>query len=212
MNNDKIKLYKNPARQKPEPWKPYTPQYQLEGVDPVEYKSSVVPPNVAQVKPVPTMDNPRVRTQPYAEVVPSPVGIGRGPVPNIGNNMEHTWSGVDGQIIDDVSEEYETSPDHPMIDNNGFVTNEALRVPPDYFEPQIVHEDDVAPVIKDLDAGAYLLLIKGVPICSGPLEEIEDQARALIFGEHELCDGEPVPEDDLIVLKKLKLKVGVFLE
>jgi hypothetical protein len=51
-----------------------------------------------------------------------------------------------------------------------------------------------------------------VPLCSGPKEEIEDQARALVFGEHEMCDGNPVPVDDIVILKRVKVKVGLFLE
>ena len=60
------------------------------------------------VKPQPLpKDNPRakrplIRPQPYAEAVPSPVGRGRGLLPNVGNNLEQTWSGVDGEIVDDL--------------------------------------------------------------------------------------------------------------
>jgi hypothetical protein len=114
MTDSKVKLYKNPARSKPEPRKVYTPQYQVMGVEPEEFKSAVAPANHIIVARSPqTADNPRTRTpgmrQPYAETVTSPIGRGRGPVPNVGNNMEHTWSSVDVEIVDDISNGSATS-------------------------------------------------------------------------------------------------------
>lgn len=217
MGNDKVKVYKNPKRAEVVAPAKYVPQYQVLGVDPQEYKSSVVPNNTVVLQ-QPSPDNPRTRTtshQPYAEVPHPTFPVGRGPAPNVGNNMEHTWSSVDGQIIDDISTEYPTEPDHAMIDNNEYVDPKAFNLSssssslPEYED---VNEDELAPILNDLDAGSYLLLVKGVPICSGPAEEIEDQVKALIFGEHELSGGVSIPEEDLIVLKKVSIKVGVFLE
>ena len=149
--------------------------------------------------------------------------------------MEHTWSSVDGEIVDDLSGE-EIDPNHPMIDNNNFVSPEvfgfrsgptAADLNPKYSEEvhpasafehevqairQTTNSDDLLPVLADLDTDSYLLIVAGVPVCSGPKEEIEDQARALVFGEHEMCDGNPVPVDDIIILKRVNIKVGLFLE
>jgi hypothetical protein len=232
----KVKLIKNPDRNKAAAYKPYVPQYQVHGKEPQEYQSGVVVPGTRIARPTPLPpDNPRARRAPvrqaYAEVAASP--IGRGPVPNVGNNMEHTWSSVDGEIVDDFSNE-EIDPNQQMIDNNDFVTESAFGFqngptaadiqphynvyPPQYLEQEVqaTHQpadpDDLLPVLTDLEAGSYLLIVAGVPVCSGPKEEIEDQARALVFGEHEMCDGNPVPIDDIIILKRVNVKVGLFLE
>lgn len=232
---DKIKIYKNAERKTAAPYKPYVPQYQVEGVEPKEYNSAVVPgASVARPDQM-SSANPRLRRpmiQPYAEAVDSPIGVGKGPVPNVGNNMEHSWSSVDGQIIDDLSGE-DFDPNHPMIDNNDIVTEAALgfrngvtaqdiqgpvkrgkvvfEMP---VETQATHDadTDLLGVLSDLSDEAYLLIVSDVPVCSGPKEEIEDQARALVFGEHEMCDGNPIPIDDIIILKRVKVKVGLFLE
>lgn len=238
--NGKVKVYKNPDRNKAPAYKPYVPQYQVHGVDPEEYRGAVVPGGVKMAKPSP--DNPREGKrpslrQPYADVaITSPIGRGRGPVPNVGNNMEHTWSSVDGSIVDDLTDEVD--PNQEMVDNNDYVSDAALGYqsgptaadirgkrgerfqvfPPQAIEQEIeaVHRpadpEDLLPVLTDLDDDAYLLIVSGVPVCSGPKEEIEDQARALVFGEHEMCDGNPVPVDDIIILKRVKVKVGLFLE
>lgn len=237
----KVKTYKNPNRDKGTDYKPYVPQYVVEGVEPREFKSAMVSSNtkIATPQPLP-LDNPRGRRpalrQPYAQTTTSPIGRGKGPVPNVGNNMEHTWPNVDGDIIDDLSGE-PVDPNQSMIDNNDEVSELAFNLPfrngatakdlvpqnPYSAHVTVEHEvqavrqplddtNNLLPIVADLDEGSYLLIVSGVPICSGPLEEIQDQARALVFGEHELCDGNPVPDDDIIILKRVKVKVGLFLE
>ena len=235
MSTEKVKVYKNPARAKSDTFKPYIPQYQTRGIEPEEYVSPLAP-NYSLVVKSESLpkDNPRapraVVRQPYAEAVPSPIGRGKGPVPNVGNNMEHTWSSIDGEIIDDISSNLEEN--HPMIDNNEFVTPVALELSeePNVLEVPVVSEpesnnflteeelkdalkeEDLHSILGKLGEGDYLLLVSGVAICSGSLDDIEDVTRDLIFGEHELCDGNSVPADDIIVIKRVKIKVGVFLE
>lgn len=236
--NGKVRVYKHPDRNKPAPYKPYVPQYQVHGVEPEEYRGGVTS-GIKNARP--STDNPRgnIRPslrQPYADVaVTSP--IGRGPVPNVGNNMEHTWSSVDGEIVDDLTNE-EVDPNQMMIDNNDYVSDAALGYqsgptaaninaqrgehfqvfPPQAIEQEVdaVHRpadpEDLLPVLTDLEDEDYLLIVSGVPVCSGPKVEIEDQARALVFGEHEMSDGNPIPVDDIIILKRVKVKVGLFLE
>jgi hypothetical protein len=231
----KVKTYKHPDRNKTESFKAYVPQYQVNGIEPGEYHGAVVPSGTQIARP--TADNPRLKRpaiqQPYAPAdTTSPIGRGKGPVPNVGNNMEHTWSSDGSDIVDDITG---LDPNHPMVDNNEFVTDEALgfragpiateMVPAAQgqvtFEQQIEARpvaqspggtEDLVPILADLGDDSFLLIVAGVPVCSGPKEEIQDQARALVFGEHEMCDGNPVPVDDIIILKRVKVKVGLFLE
>lgn len=220
MQNSKIiKLYKNPDRAKAtEQVKPYVPQYQLLGAEPEEYKSSISP----VVVPAPSEeDNPRLRRpglrQPYAVTEDSPIGRGKGFVPNVGNNMEHTWASVDGDIIDDLSG-ISIDKDSVMIDNNDFVTTEELPQLDEFVNPprKIFSKeekvDDLLLTLSSLSDDSYLLIVDDVPVCSGPLLEIQDQARALVFGEHELCDGKEIDVEKLLIVKKVKIKMGLFLE
>jgi hypothetical protein len=232
MSNRNVKVYKNSDRETPDVAKKYVPQYQLRGIEPEEFASAVVPDHVlikqstTKLPPTnPRAPRPPIR-QPYAKVIPSPVGRGRGPVPNVGNNMEHTWSSVDGELIDDLSDD--SSFQHEMIDNNEFVTDQALGFSTNHVEkvPQptkpFMTEKDLQEVIKDTDLSTlsranieddeHILLVNGVIFAFGPLSVIQEETRALIFGEHEICDGNPVPVEDLLVLKKVKIKIGVFLD
>ena len=241
MTTNKVKFYRNPERNKPTNIKAYVPEYQQRGLEPEEYTSPTSPGyHIGVVKKAPlSLDNPRaprpVIRQTYAEPTSSPVGRGKGLLPNVGNNLEQTWSSVDGQIIDDLSG---IDPDAEMIDNNDYVSTEALGLPPDGVELDVpaeeehpeevmiksektfLTEDDLQNVIKDeylslvlqkLEEDEYLLIVSGECICSGPLEEIQEEARAMAFGEHALCDGTPIPIDDIVVLKRVPIKVGLFL-
>ena len=231
MSDEKIKVYKNKERNAPESHKSYIPQYQLMGVEPDEIKSAVVPEVRVSNQP-PTNDNPRTRRlgirQPYAN--PMSMDLNKGPVPNVGNNMEHSWSSVDGEIVDDLTDDHEIMSNRPIVDNNDYVSDEALGLPRSpsreelpsldemihppvkRFVEESIDADDINDVISKLTEGDYLLMIGGVSVCSGPAEEIEEQARLLVFGEHELCDGNPIPVDDIIVIKRVPIKIGLFLE
>lgn len=240
MTINKVKLYRNPERNKPTNIKAYVPEYQQRGLAPEEYTNPTSPGyQIGVVKKAPlSLDNPRaprpIIRQTYAEPAPSPIGRGKGLLPNVGNNLEQTWSSVDGQIIDDLSA---IDPNAEMIDNNDYVSAEALGLPPDGEEldvPEEIHleeiaiksektfltEDDLQNAIKDeylslvlqkLEEEEYLLIVSGECICSGPLEEIQEEARSLAFGEHALCDGAPIPIDDIVVLKRVPIRVGLFL-
>lgn len=248
MSTDKkVKVYKNPERNRPEPHTQYVPQYQLMGVEPEAYKSPLAPGYTVPVVKTPQQDNPRTPRpairQPYAEAVVSPVGRGRGLLPNVGNNLEQTWSGVDGEIVDDISGPLD--PNQPMVDNNDFVSATALGLPEEMEEEEVLPaldevanpprkqftdkpedksfltknelqnaltEEYLSTVIKQLEENEYLLLVEGAAICSGPEDYIQEQTRLLVFGEHELYNGNPVSVDDIVVIKRAKIKVGVFLE
>lgn len=233
MSTDKkVKVYRNPARNRPETHKPYVPQYQLLGRDPEEYNSPLAP---GYQPPAPTkgpasLNNPRlprpVVQQPYAEAVSSPVGRGRGLLPNVGNNMEQTWSSVDGEVVDDISGPVNSQ--QQMVDNNEFVSAASMGLPEETVLEEPVEEsrsfltqnelqtalseDYLSGVIKELGEDEHLLLVNGEAVCSGPVEMVQEQARLLIFGEHPEYGGNPVSVDDIIVIKRTKIKVGVFLE
>jgi len=205
--NGKIKVYKNKARAEEEKYTPYIPQWQKLGLEPEEVKHSQQ--NIVAPMAVPAPQDirgarPAIR-QPYAEAVDSPIGRGRGLLPNVGNNIEQTWSSIDGEL-DDMSD---VDLNHPLIDNNEFVTEEAM----DFQQSTQVlpTASDAMSAINDLESDFYLLFLKNKPLCSGDLPYIEEQISNLIFGESEFDQGQSVSIDDLIVIKKIKLKVGVFL-
>jgi hypothetical protein len=256
---DKIKTYvSNPDRNKPEPFKPYTPQYKVHGIEPqVQGVAKPMPRAYSLPKPVQPdfsplpPDNPRAKRAPmrhgYATAGASP--IGNGAMPNVGNNMEHSWSSVDGEVFDDLSGQ-SIDPQHPMIDNNDELSDQALanhqeparsgrivvgppqyqsgttasNLQPDYRPATITidensgrkpmpnkSDDQLSTIVSELEEDSYLLIVSGTPLCSGPLDEIQEQATLFVFGEHSLCEGHPTPLEDIIVIKRVKIKTGLFI-
>ena len=215
MSKSKIIFYKNSARNVTTTHKPYIPQYQVLGVEPEEYKSSKLSSNVAVA--APNSDNPRTKKigirQPYAEADYNTIMPNKNIMPNVGNNIEQAWSSIDGDIIDDLEES--------QLINNDYVSDGSFGVPmvqeQQPYQKRAVpalhskESPDLYSLVNDLEGGAYLLIVNGVPLCSGPLDEIQDQARALVFGEHELSDGNPIPVEDLIIIKRVPSKMGLFL-
>jgi hypothetical protein len=216
MTQSRVKLYKNPQRADAAAHKPYVPQYQVLGVEPEQIKSHVVPEGTLVAKS--NQDNPRTKSiglrQPYGHPTPSPIGVGKGPMPNVGNNRDHTWSGVD-EIIDDLEE---VNLQATMIDNNDYVTDSALGIDKSSIpqtkvkDKKSFSEEDLLSTLHNLPEQSYLLIVNDVVICSGDLKKVEEEAKDLVFGDHPLCDGEPIPVENLFIVKKVSIKIGVFLE
>ena len=176
--------------------------------------------------------------QPYAEI-DTRISQIKNVMPNSGNNAEQLWQSIDNGIIDDLSNE-PIDGQSVMIDNNDYVSDEALGyqsgptaqdLKQSKYAGKVIIEqsnnkqqdimsstannknsNDLLAVLNELDPEAFLLIVSGVPICSGPKEEIEEQVRSFLFGDNEMCQGEPIPTEDIIVVKKAKIKVGAFLD
>jgi len=204
VKSNKPKMYKNPHRKESKPnVGHYTPQYKKMGLTPEKVGSNDLVGNVLILKNNPSdPDNPRTRTptirqQPYAESVPDKF-INN--IPNVGNNMEHSWSGVDGEILDDL----DVDPNTEMVDNNNI--SEHPEGKSESFNVQGLDS------ILNVDEGQYILLIDDVVVAIGNKDDVVDVASSLVFGEHDICEGNPVPIDNISVLKKVPIKVGLFLE
>lgn len=227
----KTKLYKNPDRAQPQTYKPYVPAYQIHGLEPKEIASGHIPEAQQQLTkhaPVISRDNPRVRPTPAfrvnvpfatAEAVTSPIGMGS--LPNVGNNMETTWVSVDGENLHQAK----LDPNHPMIDNNDDdeinykdIPEQVREAPAQVDMSELSDEqDDVeveykAPSTLNLAQDEYVIVFANSIICMGTLDVVQEEVRALIFGEHKLNKTNDINPDDIIVLKRVKIKIGVFLE
>jgi hypothetical protein len=194
MTNEKPVLYTNPARKNinEENISHCRPQYQSLGIEPVKSSSGVIPGAVLGTRDNSSdddLDNPRLRKLSIRQENNS--------VPNIGNNMEHVWSGVDA-IIDDISDA-SIDINEPMIDNN-------------YMDAEYNVQTNKTNDLSSLNDNDYVLIVNETIISIGSFEEIQANVGDLVFGEHKLCGGESIPIENILVLKKVNIKVGVFLE
>jgi len=203
----KSNLIKNPARNLPDKVEAYVPQYRLLGIEPTEYSSSPSPTAIVIAKG--SSENPRLPRSPVRQPYAEAISVKDLPtdLPNIGNNVEHVWSTLDGEVIDDISEELD--PEAELIDNNEFVSPILEEA-----QEQTVMDGEFpqfADMMQAVDDGEYLLLVRGVAISKGSIIEIETMVQDLLFGTHEICDGKPFPAEEVLVIRKIPIKVGVFL-
>jgi hypothetical protein len=202
----KIKTYKNPQRGVDNSVKPYVPQYKSLNIKPTEIASNEFPPNTVLIK-TNQEESPRNRKiaiqQPYG--VPPTESIGNSKLPNVGNNVEQTWSYIDNEMVDDLTGEVigKLDDNTPMIDNNNQSTQSQL----DQQEPSNADDSNFS-MIKDND---YILLINGIMVTHNSKETIEQITSDLVFGKHEICNGIPIPVEDITILKKIKINIGLFL-
>lgn len=157
---------------------------------------------------------PQTRTVPFAEVVVDDAfPIGAGPVPNIGNNIEHTWAGVDHDVVDDIGLDNDT----PMIDNNDYVDIESVAIGD---VSQRIQEDEdmlayqamnVPDTIDTKKLSEYSLLIFGEFYSSGTLEDIQKEVTDILYNQHALSEHATITLEDITVLKKMSIKFGVFI-
>lgn len=115
---------------------------------------------------------------------------------NIGNNSDHIWYGVDGGEISQ-----NIDPNHKMIDNNDF-----------YVEDHKNADKIISASLSSIKDNDCVLLINEEIISVDTLENIENLANLFLFGEHELCNGVPTPLEKITVLKKLRIKTGLFID
>lgn len=227
------KFYKNPQRKEKEIVMPYVPNYIVQGIEPhrvgannpfgIKTRATVV--NNPKEE---ALNNPRLRslpimpglggisksTIPYAEVAtampykyPSAMTL-----PNVGNNIENTWNTLDNEIIDDIGLE-EIDPKSQMIDNNDYMYGQPKeQYTHSHTQTHAQAYENTSNFTVDLDDNEYILAMNGSIIATGSLKEIENEITKLVFGEHELCAGKQISADDLIVLKKVNIKIGVFID
>lgn len=200
--SNKVKFFKNSNRSAQDKFEPYVPQYQILGVEPEEYKSPILPEGTLVAKS--NVGNPRTKSS-------------NNSIPTVGN-MDRTWSSLDG----DVSENLDNlTMSHEMVDNNDYVSDPSLEESDevseessDTFVDSSKEDASNIPlnVLKELEDSTYLLVVNGAFFSSGAMPEIEDQVKSLVFGEHPMCQGIPISLENIMVLKKVAIKVGIFLE
>ncbi len=104
-----------------------------------------------------------------------------------------------------------------IIDNNEFLS---FGFPDGQIEQAVENGDDI-----DLDSeleiedkssapsvGEYILMLYNDVITSGSLETIEEKIKGILYGEDIDFEFVQVSLEDLVVLKRVDIKVGVFIK
>lgn len=228
----KVKLYTNPARGQTKPVAPYVPVYKSLGIVPekagttqnIPTRMPVAPQRQQQSE---ALENPRMRSGRPNNVAfseaPPPKTIESGRFPNTGNNMESAWISIDGEDFNDVIIEdgnlnrVKLDPNQQMVDNNFDDEKNYQNIPRQMKPPPVqeytVEASDVESVSNfDIADDEYVLVVFDSIVNIGAMEVIQEEVSRLLFGDHELNQNNSITQENIIVLKRVKIKVGVFLE
>lgn len=138
-------------------------------------------------------------------------------VPNY-KQMGYDFSSLDNMVID--------NDELPQHVRQGILKNqtemfeplpskdEPNDTVPNQSEIQVENNYDISDLYASLvesDYDSYIVLIDQTPLYSGSKDDIEDVVSSLLFGEHEICGGEPIDLTRVLVLKKISMRVGALL-
>lgn len=213
-----IKFYKNPHREEVEAPKKVELQYEKLGITPLPVSGAISGHVMVFKKENQVEPKPMQHSVPYAEAV-EVTPIKSGQLPNIGLR-DNGWSSLNLDLSEEIIEDFDPSK---IIDNNDYVdvpelsdAGNRIASTIQTLESESQKMDsypDLLGTLYDLEESSYLLIVNGMPICSGPLDEIQQEATSFVFGDHELCKEEgPIPLENIMIFKKAKVKVGLFFE
>lgn len=170
----------------------------------------------------------------YVRLGKEPIKMEKKQAPTLLTSKQETrdFASVDGVIFDENDNEVKVEPGH-VIDNNDWV------FPPDVPVKRVY--DGTRPISKDgkvweeatmsnrsvsqekttetkstiqgqPQVGEYILLVFGKIVHTGKLNEVEGISRAILYGENEQFIGTEVKVDDIVVLKRVGINVGIFID
>lgn len=117
------------------------------------------------------------------------------------NNFELPKNGA---VID--NNDYITLPFMPKPDTSRKNVSNVLNQKPAEEPENISSEYE-----KTLpEIGEYILIVKGKIIFIGSLYDVEETSKSIIYGDD--INHQNISSDDLMILKRVSLKIGVFIE
>jgi hypothetical protein len=119
--------------------------------------------------------------------------------------LPEDFFGVDSDIGADIK-------DGQVIDNNDYVSFSFNQVPSRVNPPpapKVKPEEKISQGYPDI--GDYILMINGKMTLTGSVAEVEKKVQSIIYGEDKDFSGNQVSPEDIIVLKRVSLKIGIFV-
>lgn len=116
-----------------------------------------------------------------------------------------SWVSMDGDALDDDGNTIPFENGH-IIDNNDFV-NIGYKSVPSAPEQTPGEENIGSPKVGD-----YILMVMGKIVSSGTLEKIQTKVKNIMYGEDPNFSNIEISLDNIIVLKRVNIKIGIFID
>lgn len=192
----KVKFYPNPNRSSNITSEKYVPQYKEHGVQPMPVKGfGGVIPNVPSYNQsmIDPANNPRIRSQsgsPYATT----------------DDFDDVTSLAEQDMADlGVSWNFSKESSYDVFDGISF--EEDIDNMIEDFKEERVNEDHI-----NQENDSYVLIFDENILKIGDLSSIEQVINELISGTHEMSLGKKINIEDLVLLKRVNIKYGLFFE
>lgn len=144
----------------------------------------------------------REASKPQISYEPEHIRLNKKPLPMPAGRMAPEQPFV--AFIDNKPISSEEGKDLIELDDNGFI------IPPNILEQKkilnIESKKDGVPQVGDC-----ILMIFGKIIFVGELNDVEEKVKSIIYGEDSDFSDKEVNADDIVVLKRLPIKIGVFI-
>jgi hypothetical protein len=131
--------------------------------------------------------------------------------------QQEIFNSINGVDLDIDGNEVSFESGH-VIDNNEFVNWTRYEVDPRAQQPKIKIADATQTVLQQTvveettpQVGDYILMVFGKLVSSGSVEKIEKLVRDIMYGDNKDFSDEEITVDDIVVLKRVEVKIGIFV-
>jgi hypothetical protein len=129
--------------------------------------------------------------------------------------------GFDSNSFSDDFNNFDLPKTGAVIDNNDYITLPFFAPKPDTSRKNVssilnqkpTKEQDGGAGVEDTqnlpEIGEYVLMVKGKIILIGSLYDVEETSKSIIYGDD--VNYQNISADDLMILKRVSLKIGIFI-
>lgn len=128
---------------------------------------------------------------------------------------EEMYTSVDNDILDQDGLEVPYENGH-IIDNNDYV-NFGYESTPTLKKENVKVEtnetdEELEVNVTSPKVGDYILMVLGKLITSGSLSKIEEKVKNIMYGDDKDFASLEINADDIVVLKRMNIRVGIFID